>query len=147
MEVPLFVCIRSDCNHVTEVEDRKICGLAVYVMQNDRDFVDVILPYLMWCIVLIFACMGWWKSRMTSGSLICRPRCWWREIRRLDRRWATCRKDHAGRCVCKAIGYKAHQLGVWTISHWNSEDINNFTRVFRKFCCLFSDHYEPLDVV
>jgi len=47
MEVPLFVCIRSDCNHVTEVEDRKICGLAVYVMQNDTDFVDVILPYLM----------------------------------------------------------------------------------------------------
>ena len=42
IKVPVFVCLRSSCNHVTEVG-----RLAMkIVMQNDGDFVDVILLYL-----------------------------------------------------------------------------------------------------
>jgi len=42
MKVPVFFCLRSRCNHVTEVG-----GLAIkIVMQNDGDFVDVILLYI-----------------------------------------------------------------------------------------------------
>ena len=42
MKVPVFVCLRSSCNHVTEVG-----GLAIkIVMQNDGDFVAVILLYI-----------------------------------------------------------------------------------------------------
>jgi hypothetical protein len=102
----------------------------------------------MWCTVLVFACRDWGESRMAAGSLICRPRCWWREIRPLDRRWATCRKDYTGRFVCTAIGYKAHRLWVWTIIRWNSGDLNTFTRIFKKFCCLltFVDHLTLLKI-
>ena len=41
VEVPVLVCLRSSCSHVTEV---KFVRLALkVVMQNDRGFVDVIL--------------------------------------------------------------------------------------------------------
>jgi hypothetical protein len=44
-KVPLLVCLRSSCNHVTE-DDHKVYEIALkVVMQNDSDFVDVILLY------------------------------------------------------------------------------------------------------
>jgi hypothetical protein len=41
MEVPLFGCLRSSCNHVTEVGGLSFVRLA----ENDGDFVDVIVLY------------------------------------------------------------------------------------------------------
>ena len=44
VEVPLFVCLRSSCSHVTEVGNRRTCDTRTnVVMQNNGDFVDVVL--------------------------------------------------------------------------------------------------------
>jgi hypothetical protein len=43
-EVPVLVCLRSSCNHVTEVGGGiRFVRLALKVVQNDGDFVDVTL--------------------------------------------------------------------------------------------------------
>jgi hypothetical protein len=44
VEVPVLVCLRSSCNHVTEVGGAvRLVRLALkVVMQNDRDFLVVI---------------------------------------------------------------------------------------------------------
>jgi hypothetical protein len=50
VEVPVLVCLRSSCNGVTEVGGRRavrFVRLALkVVMQNDGDFVNIILLYL-----------------------------------------------------------------------------------------------------
>jgi len=45
VEVPVLVCLRSGCGHVTEVGGAvRLVKLALkFVVQNDGDFVDVIL--------------------------------------------------------------------------------------------------------
>jgi hypothetical protein len=46
VEVPAFVCLHSGCNHVIEVRAVRSVRLALKVaMQNDGDFVDLILLY------------------------------------------------------------------------------------------------------
>jgi len=47
VEVPVSVCLRSGCNHVTEVGGGvRFVRLALkFGMQNDRDFVRVTLIY------------------------------------------------------------------------------------------------------
>jgi hypothetical protein len=47
VEVPVLVCLRSSCNHVTGMRTVRIVRLALRaVMQNDGDFVVVILLYM-----------------------------------------------------------------------------------------------------
>jgi len=47
VELPVLVCLRSNCNHVTEVGGAlRFVGLALKaVIQNDGDFVEVIQLY------------------------------------------------------------------------------------------------------
>jgi hypothetical protein len=48
VEVSVFVCLRSSCNHVTEVGGslRFLRPTLKIVMQHNGDFVDLILLYL-----------------------------------------------------------------------------------------------------
>ena len=46
VELPVLVCLRSDCNHVIEVRTVRFVRSALkVVMQNDGDFVEVIQLY------------------------------------------------------------------------------------------------------
>jgi len=44
-EVPVFVCLRSSCSHVTEVSVSFVRLALNAVVQNDGDFMDLILLY------------------------------------------------------------------------------------------------------
>jgi hypothetical protein len=47
VELPVFICLYSSCNHVTGRKTIRFVKLALkVVMQNDGDFVDVILLHL-----------------------------------------------------------------------------------------------------
>jgi hypothetical protein len=58
VEVPVLVSLRNSCNHVTGRRSVWIVRLALkVVIQNDRDFVDVILLYIYLC-VCVFIYIG-----------------------------------------------------------------------------------------
>jgi len=44
-EVPVFVCVRSSCSHVTEVSVRFVRLALNALVQNDGDFMDLTLLY------------------------------------------------------------------------------------------------------
>jgi len=44
-EVPVLVCLRSSCSHVTDVSVRFVTLALNAVVQNDGDFMDLILLY------------------------------------------------------------------------------------------------------
>ena len=48
VDVPVLVCLRSSCSHVTDVVGplRFVSLALTVVMQNDGDFVEIILLYV-----------------------------------------------------------------------------------------------------